>query len=106
MNDADDPSPPGANAAARLFPLVYDELRYLAAHKLVGEAPGQTLDATGLVHEAYLRLIDRTSWDNRGHFFSAASSSSASAASSPANAAADGSLSPGDATGPGLKRGK
>jgi RNA polymerase sigma factor (TIGR02999 family) len=71
-DDNSDPPAPDANAAGQLFPRVYDELRRLAAHKLAGEAPGQTLDATGLVHEAYLRLIDRTSWDNRGHFFAAA----------------------------------
>ena len=63
-------------AASRLLPLVYDELRRLAAHRLACEPPGQTLDATALVHEAYLRLIgddpDR-SWDGRAHFFAAAS---------------------------------
>jgi RNA polymerase sigma factor (TIGR02999 family) len=54
---------------------VYDELRRLAAHKLAGEKPGQTLQATALVHEAYLRLVDvneARSWHSRGHFFSAA----------------------------------
>jgi RNA polymerase sigma factor (TIGR02999 family) len=62
-------------AAAQLLPLVYDELRRLAAQKLAQEKPGQTLDATALVHEAYLRLVgaDGTQrWDNRGHFFAAA----------------------------------
>jgi RNA polymerase sigma factor (TIGR02999 family) len=62
-------------AAARLLPLVYDELRKLAAHKLADEAPGQTLQPTALVHEAYLRLVgseDEARWDNRGHFFAAA----------------------------------
>jgi RNA polymerase sigma factor (TIGR02999 family) len=62
-------------AAAELLPLVYDELRKLAAHKLAQEKPGQTLQATALVHEAYLRLVDRESvphWNRRGHFFAAA----------------------------------
>jgi RNA polymerase sigma factor (TIGR02999 family) len=63
------------HAAEQLLPLVYDELRRLAAQRLSGETPGQTLDATGLVHEAYLRLVgpagDRR-WDDRGHFFAAA----------------------------------
>jgi RNA polymerase sigma factor (TIGR02999 family) len=61
--------------AAELLPLVYDELRRLAAARLAGEAPGQTLDATGLVHEAYLRLVgpaDERRWKDRGHFFAAA----------------------------------
>jgi RNA polymerase sigma factor (TIGR02999 family) len=62
-------------AAEKLLPLVYDELRKLAAVRLAQEKPGQTLQATALVHEAYLRLVsgDReTSWQNRGHFFAAA----------------------------------
>jgi RNA polymerase sigma factor (TIGR02999 family) len=61
-------------AAADLLPLVYDELRRLAARKLAREAPGQTLQATALVHEAYLRLVgtDDQGWDGRGHFFAAA----------------------------------
>ena len=62
-------------AASRLLPLVYDELRRLAAARLAGEAPGQTLDATALVHEAYLRLVgpaDARRWNDRGHFFAAA----------------------------------
>src|SRR5271166_2357995 len=62
-------------AAAKLLPLVYDELRRLAAQKLAHEKPGQTLDATALVHEAYLRLVgeaDEQRWQNRGHFFAAA----------------------------------
>jgi len=62
-------------AAEQLLPLVYDELRKLAAAKLVHEKPGQTLQATALVHEAYLRLADQTvprMWDNRRHFFAAA----------------------------------
>src|SRR5437870_7055909 len=63
------------HAAEQLLPLVYDELRKLAAQKLGQEKPGQTLQATALVHEAYLRLVDAQKaerWDNRGHFFSAA----------------------------------
>jgi RNA polymerase sigma factor (TIGR02999 family) len=63
------------HAAEQLLPLVYDELRQLAAHKLAQEKPGQTLQATALVHEAYLRLVDADqarSWDSRGHFFAAA----------------------------------
>jgi RNA polymerase sigma factor (TIGR02999 family) len=62
-------------AAERLLPLVYDELRKLAAQKLVQEKPGQTLQATALVHEAYLRLVDADKpqeWSSRGHFFAAA----------------------------------
>jgi RNA polymerase sigma factor (TIGR02999 family) len=62
-------------AAERLLPLVYDALRQLAATKLAHEAPGQTLQATALVHEAYLRLVDTAriqQWDSRGHFFAAA----------------------------------
>jgi RNA polymerase sigma factor (TIGR02999 family) len=63
------------HAAAQLLPLVYDELRQLAAAKLAQERPGQTLDATALVHEAYLRLVDGDQaqhWNGRGHFFAAA----------------------------------
>ncbi len=63
------------HAAAQLLPLVYDELRQLAAHRLAQEKPGQTLQATALVHEAYLRLVGGAapqSWDSRGHFFAAA----------------------------------
>src|SRR5438094_7718906 len=62
-------------AAAQLLPLVYEELRRLAARKLAQERPGQTLQATALVHEAYLRLVDvekAQRWDSRGHFFAAA----------------------------------
>jgi RNA polymerase sigma factor (TIGR02999 family) len=62
-------------AAEQLLPLVYDELRKLAAHKLAQEKPGQTLQATALVHEAYLRLVDvnkAQAWNSRGHFFAAA----------------------------------
>jgi RNA polymerase sigma factor (TIGR02999 family) len=62
-------------AAEQLLPLVYDELRKLAAHKLAREKPGQTLQATALVHEAYLRLVDAEggrAWNSRGHFFAAA----------------------------------
>ncbi len=67
--------PPGGTAAAQLLPLVYDDLRRLACHQLAREAPGQTLDATALVHEAYLRLVGGPTaarWDSRGHFFAAA----------------------------------
>ena len=61
-------------AADELLPLVYDELRLLAARKLSQELPGQTLQGTALVHEAYIRLVgdEPTCWDNRGHFFAAA----------------------------------
>ena len=63
------------HAAEQLLPLVYDELRKLAAQKLAQEKPGQTLQATALVHEAYLRLVGAEQarhWDGRGHFFAAA----------------------------------
>src|SRR5215203_1369143 len=63
-------------ASEQLLPLVYDELRELAARRLAREKPGQTLQATALVHEAYLRLVDSEvirRWDSRGHFFAAAS---------------------------------
>src|SRR5262245_6955648 len=68
------------SAAGQLLPLVYDELRKLAAQRLAQEKPGQTLQATALVHEAYLRLVasgDASApreirWDSRGHFFAAA----------------------------------
>jgi RNA polymerase sigma factor (TIGR02999 family) len=66
------------SAAEQLLPLVYDELRKLAAQKLAQEKPGQTLQATALVHEAYLRLMDGAPgapgqhWNSRGHFFAAA----------------------------------
>ena len=62
-------------AAGDLLPLVYDDLRKLAAARMAAEAPGQTLEATALVHEAYLRLVGSAAadgWDNRGHFFAAA----------------------------------
>src|SRR5829696_2269971 len=59
-------------AAADLLPVVYTELRKLAAARLAGEKPGQTLDATALVHEAYLRLVGDQRFDGRGHFFAAA----------------------------------
>src|SRR4051794_18556828 len=59
-------------AAADLLPLVYDELRKLAAARMAAENPGHTLDATALVHEAYLRLIGDQQFDGRGHFFAAA----------------------------------
>src|SRR5258707_15378384 len=64
-----------SNAAAKLLPFVYDELRKLAAARLAAEKPGQTLQATALVHEAYLRLVDVETaqhWNSRGHFFAAA----------------------------------
>jgi RNA polymerase sigma factor (TIGR02999 family) len=67
--------PGDPQAAEQLLPLVYDELRRLAARKLAGEAPGQTLDATALVHEAYLRLVVADAephWNGRGHFLAAA----------------------------------
>ena len=63
------------SAAEQLLPLVYEELRKLAAAKLAQEKPGQTLQATALVHDAYIRLVDvdkAQKWDSRGHFFSAA----------------------------------
>jgi RNA polymerase sigma factor (TIGR02999 family) len=63
------------HAAEQLLPLVYDELRRLATQRLAQEKPGQTLQATALVHEAYLRLVEGDKvqhWDSRGHFFSAA----------------------------------
>src|SRR4051794_15783923 len=59
-------------AAADLLPLVYEELRKLAAARMAAEAPGHTLDATALVHEAYLRLVGDQQFDGRGHFFAAA----------------------------------
>lgn len=62
-------------ATEKLFPLVYDELRRMAAQRLAAEAPGHTLDATALVHEAYLRLVGPAGgqpWQTRGHFFTAA----------------------------------
>ena len=63
------------HAADQLLPLVYDELRQLAAQKLAQEKPGQTLEATALVHEAYVRLVAGAAavhWNGRGHFFAAA----------------------------------
>jgi len=63
------------HAAEQLLPLVYDELRRLAAQKIAQEKPGQTLDATALVHDAYVRLVDADraqAWKGRGHFFAAA----------------------------------
>jgi RNA polymerase sigma factor (TIGR02999 family) len=62
------------NAVSQLLPPVYAELRRLAAHKLTGEAPGQTLQPTALVHEAYLRLVGQGGehpWNGRGHFYAA-----------------------------------
>ena len=63
-----------AKAAAELYPLVYAELRHLAAHKMAREAPGQTLQPTALVHEAWLRLgaDGQPPWENHAHFFAAA----------------------------------
>src|SRR5580765_5888502 len=64
-----------ADAAEQLLPLVYDELRKLAATRLSNESPSQTLQATALVHEAYIRLVDVEhvqQWNSRGHFFGAA----------------------------------
>ncbi len=64
-----------AQAAERLLPLIYDELRKLAAQKMASEKPGQTLQATALVHEAYVRLVDTERvqhWNSRGHLFAAA----------------------------------
>src|SRR5262249_30265704 len=63
------------HVAGQLLPFVYHELRRLAAEQMAREKPGQTLDATALVHEAYLRLVgpaDERRWENRGHFFAAA----------------------------------
>ena len=60
------------HAAAELLPLVYDELRKLAAARMAAESSGHTLDATALVHEAYLRLVGDQQFDGRGHFFAAA----------------------------------
>jgi RNA polymerase sigma factor (TIGR02999 family) len=60
------------HAAQQLLPLVYDELRKLAAARMAAEAPGHTLDATALVHEAYLRLVGDQRFDGRSHFFAAA----------------------------------
>src|SRR5437016_9855358 len=71
--NAIDPGDP--HASDQLLPLVYDELRKLAAQKLDQESPGQTLQATALVHEAYVRLVDvdrAQYWNSRGHFFAAA----------------------------------
>jgi len=68
--DAGDP-----RAAEQLLPLVYDELRKLAAQRLAQEKPGQTLQATALVHEAYLRLVGNQQFESRGHFFAAAAES-------------------------------
>jgi RNA polymerase sigma factor (TIGR02999 family) len=67
----------GENVTEKLLPLIYDELRRLAAHRMAGQRPGQTLQATALVHEAFLRLVGQEEpgcqhWDSRGHFFAAA----------------------------------
>ena len=72
INDGD------PSAAEQLLPLVYDELRKLAAQRMAQERPGQTLQATALVHEAYIRLVDvekAQKWDSRAHFFAAAAES-------------------------------
>jgi RNA polymerase sigma factor (TIGR02999 family) len=72
LNQIEDGDP---SAADQLLPLVYDELRTLASHRLANEKPGQTLQATALVHEAYLRLVGNEQdehWDSQGHFFAAA----------------------------------
>src|SRR5499427_10879013 len=75
LNAIDQGHPQAAN---QLLPIIYDELRKLAAQKLAQEKRGQTLQATALVHEAYLRLVDTEKarhWDSRGHFFAAAAES-------------------------------
>ena len=74
MSDASRPLDAAGDrrAAADLLPLVYDELRKLAAARMAAEPPGHTLDATALVHEAYLRLVGDQQFDGRGHFFAAA----------------------------------
>jgi hypothetical protein len=72
-----------ARAAASLLPLVYDQLRALARHRMRNERPDQTLQATALVHEAYLRLVDAPqaqTWDGRWHFFAASAAGGSSAA--------------------------
>ncbi len=68
------PEPSGKRHTETLFPLLYDDLRGLAAHMMAGKPPGQTLQATALVHEAFLRLSrsNEQAWENRGHFFGAA----------------------------------
>lgn len=68
------PGSPAPNTSTRLFPVLYEELRRLARRQLSGEGPGLTLDPTGLVHEAYVRLKESGSscWNTRGHFFGAA----------------------------------
>jgi RNA polymerase sigma factor (TIGR02999 family) len=74
------------HAAEQLLPLVYDELRKLAAQKLSQEKPGQTLQATALVHEAYLRLVnveEAQHWNSRGHFFAAAAEAAPLATTAP-----------------------
>ena len=75
LTGGDEKSTGACRRAQSLLPLVYDELRRLAANKLAHEKPGQTLQATALVHEAYLRLVDTDKaahWNSRGHFFAAA----------------------------------
>src|SRR5262245_41057026 len=81
-------------AAEQLLPLVYDELRKLAARRLANEKAGQTLQATALVHEAYLRLVDSDparTWDGRGHFFAAAARPCAASSSTTPAASGRGS---------------
>ena len=72
-----------AEAAEQLLPVIYDELRKIAAYKMAGEAPGHTLQATALVHEAWLRLAgsEQQNWANRAHFFSAAAEAKTAGAS-------------------------
>ena len=75
LNQIDEGDP---TAASQLLPLVYDELKKLAAYKMANERPGQTLQATALVHDAYLRLVGSEKsqkWNSRGHFFAAAAES-------------------------------
>src|SRR6476661_990656 len=73
-DDSNAARPSAASAASELLPLVYEELRRLAAHKLAHEAPGQTLQTTALVHEAWLSLAGNgdSHWQNRSHFLAAA----------------------------------
>jgi RNA polymerase sigma factor (TIGR02999 family) len=81
------------HAAEQLWPLVYEELRKLAAAKLAQEKPGQTLQATALVHEAYLRLVDAdkaSHWNSRGHFFAAAAEAMRRILVSPSSPAGEG----------------
>jgi RNA polymerase sigma factor (TIGR02999 family) len=72
MSSADAMEPEEIQTTEQLLPLVYAELRRLAAHKMAGENPGQTLQPTALVHEAWLKLGENRQWRNRNHFFAAA----------------------------------